>query len=69
MPAERSVLISFLQGFAMEVFALLFASKYGMAAFGSVTVAVVILLGMLSSLAYKANQRPGAAIKADRSST
>lgn len=42
----------------MEVFALLLASKYGVAALGSVTLAVGMLFGTLSLLAYKANQRP-----------
>lgn len=41
----------------MEVFALLFASKYGMAAFASVTLAMAILGGSLGVLAHKATRR------------
>lgn len=36
---------------------LLVASKYGVAALGSVTLAIGILVGMLSLLAYKSGQR------------
>ena len=42
----------------MEVFALLLASQYGVASLSSVTLAVGMLFGTLSFLAYKANQRP-----------
>lgn len=42
----------------MEVFALLFASKYGMAALGSVTLAVSMLGGTFWVLAQKANASP-----------
>lgn len=40
----------------MEVFALLFASNYGVAALGSVTLAVGMLAGTFGVLAYKAHQ-------------
>ena len=40
----------------MEVFSLLVASKYGVAALSSVTLAVVMLFGTIGLLAYKANQ-------------
>jgi hypothetical protein len=43
----------------MEVFSLLLASKYGVAALSSVTLAVVMLAGSLSLLAYKANESTG----------
>ncbi len=46
----------------MEVFSLLLASKYGVAALSSVTLAVVMLFGSFSLLAYKANQ-PAASVK------
>lgn len=41
----------------MEVFALLFASKYGVAALATVTLAITLLGGTLGVLARKANQR------------
>jgi hypothetical protein len=45
------------QEFQMEVVALLFASKYGVAALATVTLAITLLGGTLSVLARKANQR------------
>lgn len=41
----------------MEVFELLFASKYGVAAFATVTLAVSLLGGSLGLLALKSKQR------------
>lgn len=49
--------LGFIQEFQMEVAALLFASKYGVAAFASVTLAITLLAGGLGLLAHKANQR------------
>jgi hypothetical protein len=40
----------------MEVAAFLFASKYGIAAFASVTLAITLLAGGLGVLAHKANK-------------
>lgn len=48
----------------MEVFALLVASKYGMAALGTVTLAVGVLAGMLGMLAHKATQSQPATVRA-----
>lgn len=45
----------------MEVFALLLASKYGLAALSSVTLAVGMLVGTFSLLAYKAHHPTTAA--------
>jgi len=42
----------------MEVFALLFASKYGVAALGSVTLAVSMLVSTFWVLAQKAKASP-----------
>jgi hypothetical protein len=42
----------------MEVFALLFASKYGVAALGSVTLAASMLLSTFWVLAQKAKASP-----------
>lgn len=41
----------------MEVFALLIASKYGVAALGTVSVAICMLAGSFGMLAYKSGQR------------
>ena len=46
----------------MEVFALLFASKYGMAALGSVTLAMGMLIGTFVVLAKKAASDAPAAL-------
>lgn len=40
----------------MEVVTLLFDSKYGLAAFASVTIAISLLVGSLGVLAHKANK-------------
>lgn len=40
----------------MEVFALLFASKYGVAAFATVTLAATLLAASLGALAHKSKQ-------------
>jgi hypothetical protein len=45
------------QEFPMDVLALLFASKYGVAALATVTLAITLLGGTLTVLARKANQR------------
>jgi hypothetical protein len=45
----------------MEVLSLLWASKYGVAALGSVALAVAMLAGTLVALAHKAGQSPGKA--------
>jgi hypothetical protein len=42
----------------MEVFALLFASKYGVAALGSVTLALGMLVSTFVVLARKASSQP-----------
>lgn len=41
----------------MEVMSLLVASKYGVAALGSVSLAITMLVGTFSLLAYKSSQR------------
>ena len=41
----------------MEVAALLFASKYGMAAFATVTLAITLLASGLGLLAHKASKQ------------
>jgi hypothetical protein len=41
----------------MEVFALLVASKYGVAALGTVTVAIGFLVSTFGVLAYKSGRR------------
>jgi hypothetical protein len=41
----------------MEVFALLVASKYGIAALGTVSVAICMLASSFGLLAYKSSQR------------
>ena len=40
----------------MEIFALLFASKYGMAAFATVTLAATLLATSFGVLAHKSKQ-------------
>lgn len=42
----------------MDVFALLFASKYGVAALGSVTLAMGMLISTFALLARKASHTP-----------
>lgn len=51
-----------IQEIDMEVFALLFASKYGMAALGSVTLAMGMLIGTFVVLAKKASSDAPAAL-------
>lgn len=46
-----------LQEFSMEVIGLLFDSKYGVAAFATVTLAIALLTGGLGLLAHKSKQR------------
>ena len=50
----------------MEVFALLFASKYGLAALGSVTLAAGMLVGTFWLLAQKANRPMGQVVHANK---